>query len=82
MLTCHVLQTFVKHRTGLPDKLTYKLYKKDPFKEGNKYFKERHRRVSTFTTPPMETKKLKGIESQKEQRLLEVEEKRTKCEKA
>ena len=31
---CHVLQTIVKHGTGLPDKL----YKRDPFAEGNKYF--------------------------------------------
>ena len=67
---------FCQTSPGLPDKLTYQL------KEGNEYFKDLRRRVSTFTTSQMETKKLKGIESQKEQRLLEVEEKRTKCEKA
>ena len=78
---CHVLQTVIKHGTGLPDKP----YKRDPFKEGNEYFRALRRLVSNFTTSPLETKELKEIQncriaSQEKERLLEKERTRASGE--
>lgn len=65
---CHVLQTVLKHATGLPTSL----YKTDPFVDGNQFFNGVRQLVTHFTKSPMQEKKLLRI-----QRELAVQEAET-----
>jgi hypothetical protein len=59
---CHDLQTLIKHATGMPSKL----YKTDPFEDGNEFFNKIRSVVSLFTTGSQKLKLLKRLQNVKE----------------